>query len=150
METADFMGEALKEARAALKANEVPVGCVVVAKGEIVARGHNLTNAKRDPLAHAELVALRHCTSTEDLTLYITCEPCIMCFGVLDRIRARVFYGCRNKTFGGVSILAPASAHTFVYCEDAVVLLRTFYLQENSNAPPEKRKSKSTRKLKFT
>ncbi|KAI4291526.1 tRNA-specific adenosine deaminase 2 [Pancytospora philotis] len=60
-----FMGEALAEARAALEENEVPVGCVLVADGEIVARSHNLTNARRNPLCHAEFIAaLEYYSST--------------------------------------------------------------------------------------
>lgn len=144
---AQFMEEALREAERALEAGEVPVGCVVVQGGAVVSRGHNRTNCESDPLAHAELVALRHCASAESLVFYVTCEPCIMCLGVLGRIRARVFYGCRNPIFGGTTVLGGVSGAvcTHVHQESAVVLLQRFFLMENGNAPPEKRRQKAKR-----
>lgn len=148
VENERFMDEAIKEAEKGLKEDEVPVGCVVVSKGNIVSRGHNMTNCESDPLSHAELVALRCCETTRDLVFYVTCEPCIMCFGVLERIDARVFYGCKNAIFGDSTVLGHRSE---IHCEilfrkRAVALLQEFFLGENQNAPPEKRKKKDRRK----
>nr|AAT12300.1 cytidine and deoxycytidylate deaminase-like protein [Antonospora locustae] len=142
-----FMDEAVSEAEKALEAGEVPVGCVVVREDAVISRGHNMTNRESDPLAHAELVALRHCASAESLVFYITCEPCIMCLGVLGRIRARVFYGCRNPIFGGTTVLGGVSEAlcTHVHRESAVRLLQRFFLMENCNAPPNKRRPKEKR-----
>lgn len=145
--SAQFMEEAIREAERALDAGEVPVGCVVVQGNAVVSRGHNMTNCESDPLAHAELVALRHCESAESLVFYVTCEPCIMCLGVLGRIRARVFYACRNAIFGGTTVLGGVfgAVCTHVHLESAVRLLQRFFLMENCNAPPEKRRPKTKR-----
>ena len=90
-----FMREALREAEAAEARGEVPVGCVIVKDGEVIARAHNLREAAQDPTAHAEILALREAASTlgswrlEGCRLYVTLEPCPMCAGALiQRARA--------------------------------------------------------------
>lgn len=93
------MQAALREARAAAKADEVPVGCVIVHEGQIVGRGRNQTEALQDATAHAEIVAIGAASNAlgswrlNDCTLYVTLEPCTMCAGamVLARIRRLVF-----------------------------------------------------------
>lgn len=104
-----YMREALALARRAEAAGEVPVGAVVVVAGEIAGRGWNCPIARRDPTAHAEILALREAAAgaanyrLEDATLYCTLEPCVMCAGamVAARIRGLVF-GARDLRFGGV------------------------------------------------
>jgi tRNA(adenine34) deaminase len=82
-----FMKEALKEARVALSKDEIPVGAVVVCKGKIIARTHNLTGELNDVTAHAEMQAITAATNhiggkhLDECTLYVTVEPCIMCGG---------------------------------------------------------------------
>lgn len=85
-----YMRLALNEAKAAFEKDEVPVGCIVVAKDRILARSHNLTQTLNDVTAHAEMQAI---TSTAnylggkyllDCTLYVTLEPCVMCAGALN------------------------------------------------------------------
>jgi len=82
-----FMNEALKEAREALKENEIPIGAVVVCKGQIIGRGHNLTERLNDVSAHAEMQALTAAVNfmggkyLPECTLYVTLEPCVMCAG---------------------------------------------------------------------
>ena len=82
-----FMNEALKEARLALAAKEIPIGAVVVCKGQIIGRGHNLTQRLNDVSAHAEMQALTAAANyiggkyLKDCTLYVTMEPCVMCAG---------------------------------------------------------------------
>jgi tRNA(adenine34) deaminase len=105
----DFMRQALELARAAALAGEVPVGAVVVCTGEILGRGANSPIARRDPTAHAEILALREAAARlgnyrlEDATLYCTLEPCVMCAGALVAARvARVVFGARDLRFGGV------------------------------------------------
>ena len=104
-----FMMLALEEARAAAAEGEVPVGCVVVSDGGVVARTRNRTIGDRDPTAHAELVAIRQAAAalgSERLTecdLYVTLEPCTMCAAALSfaRIR-RLYYGASDPKGGAV------------------------------------------------
>jgi tRNA(adenine34) deaminase len=82
-----FMNEALREARLALKEDEIPIGAVVVCKGQIIGRGHNLTERLNDVSAHAEMQALTAAANyiggkyLPECTLYVTMEPCVMCAG---------------------------------------------------------------------
>jgi tRNA(adenine34) deaminase len=106
---AGFMDLALAEARAAAADGEVPVGCVIVRDGAVIARGRNRTIADHDPTAHAEMVALREAAftlGTERLTacdIYVTLEPCTMCAAALSfaRIR-RLYYGAADPKGGAV------------------------------------------------
>ena len=117
-----FMDLALEEARAAQAAGEVPVGCVIVRDGEIIAKAGNRTLADRDPTAHAELVAIRQAAAklgSERLTgcdLYVSLEPCAMCAAAMSfaRIR-RLYYGATDPKGGavdsGVRFFASATCH---------------------------------------
>lgn len=109
MTIATFMDRALAAARDAAAAGEVPVGCVVVHEGQVIATARNRTLADRDPTAHAEMLALRaaaQALGSERLTdcdLYVTLEPCTMCAGAISfaRIR-RLYYGAADPKGGGV------------------------------------------------
>jgi len=116
------MEMALDEARAAAARGEVPVGCVVVCEGEVIARAGNRTIADKDPTGHAELVAIRAAASalgTERLTdcdLYVTLEPCAMCAAAMSfaRIR-RLYFGAADPKGGavenGVRYFSQATCH---------------------------------------
>jgi len=101
-----YMREALREAEKAFEKDEVPVGCVIVHQGKIIARGHNQVELLKDPTAHAEMIALtsaaEHLQSKwlNDAALYVTIEPCSMCAGalVLARVKRVVFGACDPKT----------------------------------------------------
>ncbi len=120
--TRSFMDLALEEARAAQAAGEVPIGCVVVANGRVVASAGNRTIADRDPTAHAEILAIRDAAralGSERLTdcdLYVTLEPCAMCAGAISfaRIR-RLYYGAGDPKGGavdnGVRFFASPTCH---------------------------------------
>jgi tRNA(adenine34) deaminase len=109
MASPNFMNVALEEARAAQARDEVPVGCVVVRDGAVIARAGNRTLADRDPTAHAELLAIRAAAAalgSERLTgcdLYVTLEPCAMCAAAMSfaRIR-RIYYGAGDPKGGAV------------------------------------------------
>ncbi|HOP95726.1 MAG TPA: nucleoside deaminase [Dictyoglomaceae bacterium] len=97
------MKESLKEARKAFRNGEVPVGAVVVLNNEIIARGYNVRENKKDPILHAEIEVLRKASKKlknwrlNDCTLYVTLEPCLMCFGAILQARIkRVVYGAPN------------------------------------------------------
>jgi tRNA(adenine34) deaminase len=116
------MDMALAEARVAAAAGEVPVGCVVVRGGAVIARAGNRTLTDRDPTAHAELVAIRAAAALlgserlGDCDLYVTLEPCAMCAAAVAfaRIR-RLYYGAADPKGGavdnGVKFFAAPSCH---------------------------------------
>jgi len=104
-----FMGEALSLARQALDLGEVPVGAVVVVDGTVVGGGFNRREVDGDPLAHAELLAIRTACATlgrwrlSDATLYVTLEPCVMCAGALVQARVgRLVFGTPDPKYGAV------------------------------------------------
>jgi tRNA(adenine34) deaminase len=104
-----FMSAALELARRAGDAGETPVGAVAVREGRVCGTGANSPISRNDPTAHAEMLALREAAQTtgnyrlEDVTLYVTLEPCVMCAGALVQARVRrLVFGARDLRFGGV------------------------------------------------
>jgi len=104
-----FMDEALRLAAEAAAEGEVPVGCVVVRKGEIVGRGRNRRETGKTATAHAEIEAINQACAVLggwrlwECTLYVTLEPCPMCAGAIINARIpRVVYGASDKKFGAV------------------------------------------------
>lgn len=102
-----YMKEAIRQARKAWKLQETPIGCVIVKDGKIIARGYNRRNTDKNPLAHAELQAIRKASRIvgdwrlEECTMYITLEPCQMCAGAIVQARIpRVVIGSRNPKAG--------------------------------------------------
>lgn len=102
-----FMKEAIKEAKKAYQKNEVPVGAVVVKNNEIVARGHNIKETKKDTTKHAEIIAIQKASKKmnawrlEDCTMYVTLEPCTMCAGAIIQARLkRLIIGTMDKKTG--------------------------------------------------
>jgi tRNA(adenine34) deaminase len=109
-----FMKLALEEAYQADKLDEVPIGAVLAQDGQLLAAGHNCPVSSHDPSAHAEIMALRSAGAwlrnyrMPGATLYVTLEPCLMCFGALVQARVgRVVYGAPDPKVG-VSRLASA------------------------------------------
>ncbi|MFQ9511711.1 MAG: tRNA adenosine(34) deaminase TadA [Lachnospiraceae bacterium] len=108
-----FMKEAIKQAKKAYRLDEVPIGCVIVQNGQIIARGYNRRNTDKNTLAHAELTAIKKASKKlgdwrlEGCTMYVTLEPCQMCAGAIVQSRlTQVVMGCMNKKAGcGGSIL---------------------------------------------
>lgn len=140
------MGMALDEARLALGHDDVPIGAVVVrnADGEVLGRGHNEREARNDPTAHAEVLALRQAASALGswrvlgATLVVTLEPCAMCAGAIVLARVpRVVYGCGDPKAGAagsvLDVLAePRLNHrpevvAGVRAEECAQLLREFF-----------------------
>ena len=107
MEDLDYMDAALALAREAAAEGEVPVGCVIVCKGQIVGRGRNRRESDKSALAHAEIEAIRQACATLgawrlwECTLYVTLEPCPMCAGAIVNARIpRVVYGASDSKCG--------------------------------------------------
>src|SRR5258708_11091315 len=102
-----FMDDALSEARAANAAGEVPVGCVIVRAGAVIARVGNRTLRDRDPTAHAEILAIRQAAKAlgserlTDCDLYVTLEPCAMWPAALSSPRIRRMYYCAADPVAG-------------------------------------------------
>lgn len=112
-----YMQMALAEANKAVAMGEVPVGCVIVANGQVVGRGHNLTETLADVTAHAEIQAITAAANTlggkylNDCTLYVTLEPCVMCAGAIGWAQVqRVVYGAADEK-RGFTIYAPKALH---------------------------------------
>ncbi|MBK9167995.1 MAG: tRNA adenosine(34) deaminase TadA [Bryobacterales bacterium] len=144
MSDEDLMREALRLARQAGEAGEVPVGAVVAMEGEIIGSGRNAPIALHDPTAHAEIAALRAaCRHVSNYrlpgaTLCVTIEPCVMCAGALVHARiGRLVFGSRDLRFGGVrskfrladSDLLNHSVEVVegVLAADCVLLLQEFF-----------------------
>jgi tRNA(adenine34) deaminase len=119
---ASFMDMALEEARAAGARGEVPVGCVIVRDGAVVASAGNRTLADRDPTAHAEIIAIRAAAALlgserlDACDLYVTLEPCAMCAGAVAFARVRrLYYGAADPKGGavdnGVKFFASPTCH---------------------------------------
>ena len=108
-----FMKEAIRQAKKARALEEVPIGCVIVSDGKIIARGYNRRNTDKNTLSHAELNAIRKASKKlgdwrlEGCTMYVTLEPCQMCAGAIVQARIdEVVMGCMNPKAGcGGSIL---------------------------------------------
>ena len=102
-----YMKQAIKQAKKAYALDEVPIGCVIVAGDKIIARGYNRRNTDKNPLAHAELSAIRKASKKtgdwrlEECTMYVTLEPCQMCAGAIVQARIpKVVIGSMNPKAG--------------------------------------------------
>lgn len=112
-----YMSLALAEARQALAKDEIPIGCVIVSQGQIIGRGHNLTETLQDVTAHAEMQAITAAAQTlggkylPDTTLYVTVEPCPMCAGAIGWAQiSRIVYGAPDPK-RGYALFAPRVLH---------------------------------------
>ena len=134
-----FMREALKEAKKAFDADEVPVGAVVVANNTIIARAHNLTERLHDVTAHAEMQAITSAANflngkyLGDCTLYVTLEPCVMCAGALSWAQVgKIVYGAADTRRGfnlvHHNLLHPKTqVQSGVLAEECAQLVKTFF-----------------------
>ena len=134
-----FMNEALKEARKAFDADEIPIGAIIVSENKIIARAHNLTERLNDVTAHAEMQAITSAANhiggkyLQECTLYVTIEPCPMCAGALYWSQiSRVIYGGRDEKRGFSTIhanmLHPKTTMVAGVLEhNCVELMKTFF-----------------------
>ncbi len=136
-----YMRIALQEAEDAYAENEIPVGAVVVLDGQIVAKGHNLTETLKDVTAHAEMMALTSAANAlgakylNDCTLYVTLEPCLMCAGAIAhaQVKALVFGASDPKK--GYSVFlngkfpSKAEIRQGVLAEECAQILKRFFAE---------------------
>lgn len=139
-----YMGYAIREAMRAMEQGEVPVGCVIVHQGEIIAKAHNQRETLQDPTAHAEVIAITAAAARlgswrlEDTQMFVTLEPCPMCAGaiILSRI-PQVFYGASDPKAGACGSLMNLLAderfnhqpalHTGLLAEECGGMLTDFF-----------------------
>ena len=139
-----YMQLALSEAQKAFAMGEVPVGCVIVADGQVVGRGHNLTETLADVTAHAEIQAITAAANTlggkylSQCTLYVTVEPCVMCAGAIGWAQIkRVVYGASDEK-RGFTIYAPRALHPKCTVSSGVLetecreLMQSFFAQKRT------------------
>ena len=146
MDDREWMRAALAEARRAFELGEVPVGAVVVRGGELIGAGHNRRETEGDPLAHAELLALRQAAARVEgwrllgCTMFVTLEPCAMCAGALVNSRIeRLVFGASDPKAGYCGSLGdiprdPRLNHRLevvpgLLADECGALLRDFFLQ---------------------
>ena len=142
-----WMMEAIREAQASLREDEVPVGAVVVRDDKIVARAHNLSQQKADPTQHAELLALQQAQKTlgslDRCTLYVTMEPYPMCAGAAVNARvSRIVFGAYDEIAGCCGSVADLCDHWFPHSveviggireQDCAALLSDFFREKREN-----------------
>lgn len=134
-----YMQLAIEEARQALTREEIPVGCIIVCKGQIVGRGHNLTETLQDITAHAEMQAITAAAQTlggkylTNCTLYVTLEPCVMCAGAIGWAQIpRLVYGASDPK-RGYTCFAPQALHpkcevlSGIYAEECQNMIQSFF-----------------------
>ena len=139
-----YMQLALSEAQKAFAMGEVPVGCVIVADGQVVGKGHNLTETLADVTAHAEIQAITAAANTlggkylSQCTLYVTVEPCVMCAGAIGWAQIkRVVYGASDEK-RGFTIYAPQALHPKCTVSSGVLetecreLMQSFFAQKRT------------------
>lgn len=139
MDDKDYMAKALEQAREAAAAGEVPVGAVVVCRGRIIARAHNLTETLHDVTAHAEMQAITAAADAlggkylDVCTLYVTVEPCVMCAGAIGWSQlSRLVYGAADPK-RGFTVFAPGALHpktevtAGVMADECGALMRDFF-----------------------
>ena len=149
---------AIEEAKKAWKMDEVPIGAIVVYKGEVIGRGHNLRENEQSPSAHAEMLAIQEASEylnswrLEDTTLYVTLEPCVMCSGaiVMSRI-PHVVYGASDPKGGCsgsvVNLIEDtrfnhrSTVERGILAEECGEMLRTFFLEKRAKKKQNKEKS---------
>lgn len=135
----DYMKQALTEAQKAYEADEVPIGAVIVCKGRIIARAHNLTEMLNDVTAHAEMQAITAAATgiggkyLTDCTLYVTVEPCPMCAGAIAWAQlGRLVYGAGDEKRGyrryAPDVLHPRTEVVSGVCaEEATEMMKRFF-----------------------
>jgi tRNA(adenine34) deaminase len=131
-----FMRQALKLAEQAFAEDEVPIGAVLVANQRVIGKGYNQTERLKDPTAHAEMLAITAGANflsakfLPECELYVTVEPCIMCFGAIEHARIKKLYiGCKEPRHGFSKRITTSDLEIVwdLEKEDSVNLLKSFF-----------------------
>lgn len=142
-----FMNEALKEAKAALDKDEVPIGAVIVCENRIIARAHNLTETLNDVTAHAEMQAFTAASGylggkyLDECTLYVTVEPCVMCAGAAFWTQLRILVFGTPDPKRGYHLVNHPLLHpkteiiSGILASECQTLLTTFFQSKRTKPP---------------
>ena len=135
-----FMKQALKQAENALAENEVPIGAIVVANNQIIGKGYNQVERSNDPTAHAEMLAITAASSylnskfLQDCQLYVTVEPCVMCYGAIKNARIKnIFIGCLEPKHGFTNFLKSdhkCIVKSGILEEESILLMKSFFQEK--------------------
>ena len=161
MSPEDFMQEALKEAEKALFIGEVPVGAVIEKDGNIIGRGHNMTETAKDPTAHAEIIAIREAAlklggwRLSGCRMFVTTEPCSMCAGALVLARVeKVYIGTPDPKTGAcgslMNILQDERLNHYVEIETGIMqqqcekIMKSFFQKLRDKKLKDKKSEENT------
>jgi len=129
-----YMNLAIKEAKKALKYNEVPVGAIIVKNGRIISKAHNKKEIKRDVTKHAEMIAITKASQKlknwrlDNCDIYVTMEPCMMCSGAIEQARInKIIYGTKNENYGYTNKLKNIQIISQVCEETCKDLVQSFF-----------------------
>lgn len=129
-----YMDLAIKEAKKAIKHNEVPVGAIIVYKNKVIAKAYNKIEKKNNALQHAELIVINKASKKlknwrlDTCTLYVTMEPCMMCCGAIIQSRIKkVVYGVENGKFGCSKMLKNIIVEKNVLSKECLSLIQSFF-----------------------
>ena len=129
-----YMKIALKQAKKALKYNEVPVGCVITKNNKIIAKAYNKKEKTKDVTKHAEIIAIsKACKKIknwrlENCEIYITMEPCMMCCGAIEQSRIKkIIYGVKNENYGFTKNIKNIKIIPHVYENECKKIVQTFF-----------------------
>ena len=132
-----FMKQALRQAESAFAEDEVPIGAIVVADNQIIGKGYNQVEKLSDPTAHAEMLAITAASSyldskfLNDCTLYVTVEPCVMCYGAIKNARIKkVVIGCMEPKHGFTNFVHSGYKMDIkegILREESALLMKTFF-----------------------
>lgn len=132
-----FMKHALRQAENAYAEDEVPIGAVVVANSQIIGKGYNQVERLSDPTAHAEMLAITAASASldskflNDCVLYVTVEPCVMCYGAIKNARIKnVIIGCMEPKHGFTNFMNSTGSLKLqqgVLEEECTLLMKTFF-----------------------
>jgi len=135
-----FMKQALKQAENALAENEVPIGAIVVANNQKIGKGYNQVERSNDPTAHAEMLAITAASSylnskfLQDCQLYVTVEPCVMCYGAIKNARIKnIFIGCLEPKHGFTNFLKSDHKRIVksgILEEESILLMKSFFQEK--------------------
>lgn len=129
-----YMSIAIKQAKKALKYNEVPVGAIVVKNNKIISQAYNKKENNKDATKHAEIIAIsKACKKLknwrlDDCILYVTMEPCMMCSGAIEQSRIKtIVYGVKNENYGSTNCLKSVKIISQICETECKELIQSFF-----------------------